>query len=112
MLKAANLTLAFVLELAALAALAYWGVQAGGSGPGPILLGLGAPLALGIIWGLFLAPKAGRRLPQPARLAAKVAVFGVVALALAAAGQPAAALLFAAVVAANLALSVAWQQDL
>src|SRR5436305_469570 len=95
MLKTANLALAFVLELVALAALAYWGVQTGSSGLGQILLGLGAPLALVVVWGLFLAPRAGWRPPYPARLALKGGVLGVAALALAAAGQPVLAIGFA-----------------
>ena len=42
--QAVSLTLRFVLELAALAALAYWGVHTGDSPLADVVLGVGAPL--------------------------------------------------------------------
>ncbi len=46
----ANLALRFVLELAALAALAYWGFHTGHSLLGDVALGVGAPLLAAVIW--------------------------------------------------------------
>ncbi|MEV0531152.1 YrdB family protein [Kitasatospora sp. NPDC050463] len=87
--------LAFALELGLLAALCYWGFK---SGSGPLtraLLGLGAPALAAITWGLFLAAGGPTvRLPLPAEIALKLAVFAVGALALNAAGRPALGLVF------------------
>ena len=87
-LKQANLALRFFLELAAWAALAYWGFLVG---DGPLLkalLALGAPLASIALWAAFGAPRAPRHLDQPWRLLLEVVVFGSAVPALLAAGQP------------------------
>lgn len=104
-LKNANLALAFLLELCALAALGYWGFRIGDGALAKIALGLGAPLLMAVFWGIFLAPRAVVRLPTPLIVALKVIVFGVAALALAAAGSPVLAAIFAVVVVINLALA-------
>ena len=59
---AADLGLRFLLEVAALTALASWGFHAGTSSAGDLGLGLGTPLAAATIWGVWAAPKSGRRL--------------------------------------------------
>ena len=109
-LKGLNLGLSFLLELAALAALGYWGAQAGGGTLGKIALAVGAPLLVAVVWGLFLAPRAPLPLGTPWRLLMKVGVFGTAAVALYAAGRPVLAGAFALVVAANLILAHAWRQ--
>jgi Protein of unknown function (DUF2568) len=65
-LKGLNLGVAFLLELAALAAFGYWGAQAGGGTLGKIALAVGAPLLVAVVWGLFLAPKAVLQAPSGA----------------------------------------------
>lgn len=104
-----NDVLRFVLELCALAALTYWGLQSGG-GPGRWLLALAAPLTMGVLWGLFMSPKAAMRLRDPLRLVAEVAIFGAAVLALAAAGRPGPAMVLAAAVAVHLLLTFPLQQ--
>lgn len=52
-LHAANEALAFLLELAALAALAWWGFTTGSSLLVRVLLGVGTPLVAVVLWGLF-----------------------------------------------------------
>lgn len=104
-MRSANLALRFLLELVALGVLAYWGWQAG-TGVVRMLLGVGAPLAFAAIWGVLVAPKASRRIPDPARLLLELVLFSVVVTALVAVGQPIWALVFAAVVAGNLSLMV------
>jgi Protein of unknown function (DUF2568) len=52
----ANLALRVVLELAALAALAAWGVHAGHSVVGKVALGVGALLVAAVACGMFAAP--------------------------------------------------------
>ena len=81
------LTLAFVAELAALAALAVWGWSAGGSTAGRLLLAVAVPVVAAVLWGVFAAPRAPVRLPAVAVLV-KVVVFGGAVLALVATGHP------------------------
>ena len=96
----ANLTVAFLLELCALAALGYWGVQTGDGPVAKTALGVGAPLLTAVLWGLFAAPRAPVSLPL-ARFAVQLLVFGSAALALYAIGHRALALTFAVLVVAN-----------
>ena len=106
-MKAANLALRFLLELAALGGLAYWGAHTG-SGVVKVLLAVAAPLLAAIVWGLFAAPKAARRLPRAPRVAVEAAVFGLAAAGLAVTGQGVVAAVFLAPVVANGALVYAW----
>ena len=78
---------AFAAELAALAALGYWGATAGGSTATRWLLALGAPLVAALLWGLFAAPQAVVQVAVLAVLT-KVVVFGAAAAALLATGSP------------------------
>lgn len=111
MVKTANLAVKFVLELVAIGTFAYWGAMAG-SGALAILLAIAAPTAAIIVWGLFLAPRAKRRLPLPARIPAELVVFGLAAASLAAVGSSIAAIVFGIVVIANaVLLSVFHQWD-
>ncbi|WP_219419350.1 YrdB family protein [Pseudonocardia nigra] len=107
-MRAANDLLAFVLELAALAALAVWGFTVGPNLIAAVVLGLGAPALLAVGWGTWLAPKSARRVPMPWRLVAKLAVFAVASAALAAAGHAGLTLVLAAVAVVNLALATVW----
>ena len=90
------LTLAFLSELALLAVLAIVGVNAGLGTAANIALAVLAPVAVAIIWGLALAPRARRRLPQPWRLGAEIVLFLAAAAGLAAVGALAWAIVFAA----------------
>ena len=109
-LKGANLALAFLLELCALAALGYWGFHAGRGTLAKVGLGLGAPLLATVVWGLFVAPKAAVAVPGAVHLALEVAVFGLAAVALYAAGQARPALAFALLVVLNRVLIAVWGQ--
>ncbi|HEX7022083.1 MAG TPA: YrdB family protein, partial [Trueperaceae bacterium] len=55
--KPASLALAFLFELGALAALAYWGFETGQGWAARIIFGLGAPVLAAVFWGTFLSPK-------------------------------------------------------
>ena len=83
--------LAFVVELAALGAVATWGWRSGGWAGG-----LGAALAFGTVWGLFVSPRAAVPITGVWWPLAKLAMFAVGALALStAAGMLPASVLFA-----------------
>jgi Protein of unknown function (DUF2568) len=109
-LKSSNLALRFLVELGALAAVAYWGVHTGQGLAPKLALGTGAPLLLAVVWGTFAAPKAAVQLPQPAKFVLGLVILEVAALMLALAGQRPLALAYAVVVALNAGLLLAWQQ--
>jgi hypothetical protein len=109
MLKSANLAVKFLLELAAFAALAYWGARTG-HGAWAVAAAIAAPLAAVIVWALFCAPRARRRLPVPTRAPLELAVFGLAAGGLAAAGAVTLAIVFGAVVIVNAVLLTVFRQ--
>lgn len=104
-LHLANEALALLVEIAMLAALASWGVMMGSHGVTAIALGVAAPLAAAVVWGLFAAPKARIRLPIAGVLIVKALVFGVAAAALAALGRRGLAMAFTAVAYVNGAIA-------
>src|SRR5215212_7080716 len=106
----ANDGLRFLLELAMLAALAYWGFTDHG-GAIQWLLGLGAPLLVAVIWGVFMSPKASHPTRDPVRILLELALFGSGVAALFAADRPALAVILAALVALHLTLTFALRQD-
>lgn len=105
MLRAANLALKFLLELAAFAAFAYWGAETG-TGAMSILLAVAAPAAAIALWAVLAAPKSARRLPLAARVPFELAIFALAALSLFAAGSAAPAAIFATAVVVNAVLLV------
>jgi Protein of unknown function (DUF2568) len=108
--KAVNAGLAFLLELAALVALAYWGFTLDAGTVARVALGLGAPAAMVVVWGRWLAPRSPRRPAMPWLVVAKLVVFALAAAALAAAGLGVLALVFAALAVLHLVLAVAVNQ--
>ena len=105
-----NLLVRLLLELAALAALAYWGFRAGHTLPARLALGLGAPLLAAAIWGQFVSPRAAVQVSAVTRLLLEALVLGGGAAALAAAGSPGPASILAAVAVVNRVLMAAWHQ--
>lgn len=95
-LFAANEVLAFFVELAALAFIAYGGLKAGG-----IALAVALPLSAAVLWGLFAAPRARFKAPRSARPAVKALVLGGGAMAISAAGHPLLGLAFGVIIGVN-----------
>jgi len=108
-LRAANLGLRFVLELATLAALAYWGFHTGQTLVTDVLLGVGAPLLAAVVWGVFAAPKSGRQLRGGALTAVQMAFFAAGVAARAPSGHPVLAAAFGVVVVVNAVLLRHWR---
>ncbi|KQV24046.1 MULTISPECIES: YrdB family protein [unclassified Kitasatospora] len=104
-LHVANEGLAFVLEVAALAVLAWWGWQFPDSTVLRLLLAVAAPVAAAVLWGLFAAPKARIPVPLPGVLAVKALVFGAAVAALYGVGRPGWAVVFAGVAVVNTTLA-------
>jgi uncharacterized membrane protein len=92
------LTVRFLCELAAVAAVAYGGYRAAGGIAG-VILGVVLAAALMALWGTFLAPRRRIDLPLAARLVLELGVWTVAAAALWTNGRTGlAALLFTAAV--------------
>ncbi|AOR33091.1 hypothetical protein BFF78_20285 [Streptomyces fodineus] len=102
---AANELLAFLLELAALACLGWWGFTVGAGAALHVLLGVGTPLLAIVLWALFAAPRARLRPRLPLVLVVKAVVLGGGATALYGVGHPVTAAAMAVVVVANTALA-------
>ena len=112
-----NLAVRFVLEIAALVAIGYWGWTQH-DGFVRYLLAIGGPLLAAVLWATFAVPDAPSRsgkapVPVPGiiRLALELALFAFAAWALYDAGNSLLALILAAVVVVHYALSydrIAW----
>ena len=110
-LRGGNLMLAFVLEVAMLAAFAL----AGWTGPKVLWLRIGLAIGLPglaiLLWAAWAAPRAGkRRLQMPALLIFKFAIFAAATAAWWVAGQPFIAAVFATLVAINLGAAALFKQ--
>ena len=112
-----NLTVRFLLEIAALVAIGYWGFSQH-AGIWRFIIGLGGPLIAAALWGTFAVPddpsrsgKAPVPVPGALRLVFELSLFGFAAWALYDAGSPVLALILGIVTIAHYALSydrVAW----
>jgi hypothetical protein len=109
-LQAANLAARFAIELAALAALAYWGFTLNATTMTRVLAGVGAPLLAAGLWAVFASPQAPVLLPAAGKIAVQVLVLGAAVVALLQAGRPALAVGFGTATGINAALLAWWQQ--
>ena len=98
---ALNSTVRLLLELCALVALVYWGIHTGDSMAEGIVITALAPGAAVFVWWKLLAPRSASWLTDTGRFLVEMAVFGLSALALAAAGQALLAISFAVVAVLN-----------
>lgn len=100
----------FALELCMLGAFVVWGFTAAIGRVAAVCLGVGAAVIAATVWGRYIAPKAARRLRDPARLALEVVLFSLATVALASVGHHLAAVVLAAAYIADTALLVALGQ--
>jgi len=110
MLASLNLAVRFLLELSALAALAYWGFHAT-AGPWRYVVAVVAPLTFAAAWGLFASPKARFKRKLGGQLAIEAVLFGIVTVALVAAGRAGLAVAFAAAAFVNRIVLTAMEQS-
>src|SRR6478752_5045838 len=94
-IRGANLGLKFLLELAAIAAVAIWGATIS------VWLAIAAPLTVILLWGRFAAPKSAHRLPRRSRIPFELTVFALACVALVAADKPLVAAVLAGLVVVN-----------
>jgi len=101
---AVNLGIRFLLELAMLVALGWVGGEIGSSLVVRVLLAIAFPLIAAVLWGMFIAPKAPRRLTDPAKLLVEIVLFAAAAVGLVVVGHPVLAAVLAVVFAVNTAV--------
>jgi hypothetical protein len=91
--------LRFFLELGAIVALGYWGVHASKDLPVQVVLAVGAPAVLIVVWALFVAPRAVYPMPRLAQAIVGGLLLEIAAVALVVAGQSLVGLVFGGLVA-------------
>jgi hypothetical protein len=99
-----NAPLAFLLELAMLAAYGYWGFHVGHAFALQLALGIGVPVVIVVIWAKWLAPRATKRLKMPWLVLVKAVLFGLAAYALYLSDQRGASMWFTLAIGAHLLL--------
>ena len=111
LLKSANLALAFLLELVALGAFAYFGFTATDTPAINIVLAIAFTVVAIVLWGLFAAPRSERRLRGRALIAFKVVFFALACGALVLANNLTLGIVLAVLTAINLLLAYIWKQE-
>jgi len=109
-LKGTNLGVRFLLELGMLAAVGYWGFKTGSGWSLKILLGIGLPTLIAVIWGMFIAPKATYPLSGASYLTVELLLLALGSLALFASGKPGLAWIYTIVLVVNKILLIVWKQ--
>ena len=110
-LKGINLGVRFLLELCMLAALGYWGFKMHSSWAMKLLLGIGLPILVAVIWGLLMAPKSAYRLSGIPFTVMDFILLGSGAAALYASGLEHLAWIYAIVLVGSEILRLIWKQD-
>lgn len=108
--KTLNLALAFFLELCLLAAFGYWGFQVRQGLFVRILTGIGLPVLVAVLWGVFLSPKAVVSLALPVKMCCKAVLFGTAVAMLYSTGRTALAISFGAATTINFLFIIIWKQ--
>lgn len=111
--KSVNLALRFLLELCALAAVAYWGSRVSTSTARNVAVAVAvvAPLVVAAVWGGFLAPNAAGRVDPSGRWALELLVLAAGVAALLAVDAPLLAVALAVVAVVNATLLHLWGLD-
>ncbi|WP_252504449.1 YrdB family protein [Sporosarcina sp. Marseille-Q4943] len=105
-----NLALRFMLEMSGLVAVSYWGFQTGSGFLMKSVLGIGSPLLMATIWGIFISPKAPLRGKGSGRVVLELIIFGVAAFALYDVGKPSLAIMLAILAVVSSILNHLWEQ--
>ncbi|MGZ6564364.1 MAG: YrdB family protein [Solirubrobacteraceae bacterium] len=103
-MKAANDVVRFLIEVATLIAVGYWGFHEHGSWLAKLVLGIGAPLLIAAVWSVWMAPQSSRRAGEGVRAVLEVVIFGFATAALAASTSAILAIMFGVVAGVNAVL--------
>lgn len=109
-LKGINLLVRFLLELCLLAAVGYWGFKTHSGREMKIVFGIGLPILIAVLWGLFVAPRATYPLTGISYLAVELILLGSGAVALFASGKPTLGWVYTITAIVNKVLLVLWKQ--
>jgi hypothetical protein len=109
-LKTLNLLVRFLLELCMLAAVGYWGFKVHSGWTTKIIFGIGLPILIAAVWGLFVAPKAIYPLSGASHVAISLLLLSAGAVALFAAGKANLGWVYLIVLAVNQILLLVWKQ--
>lgn len=71
-----NLAVRFLLEICILITVGYWGFKTGSGWPLKLLLGIGVPALIAVIWGMFGAPNSVFHLQGLLLLVLELIIFG------------------------------------
>lgn len=85
-MRAVGFAIRFLCELAAVAAVVWWGWP---------WAGIVGGIAVVVVWGLLIGPKARRRLADPSRLLVELAIFAAATVGFWSVGQHVGAIVFA-----------------
>lgn len=109
-LKSLNLLVRFLLELCMLAAVGYWGLSIQSSWAMKIILGIGLPILLIVIWSLFVAPRAVYPLRGISHVVLSLILLDSGAAALFASGKASMGWIYIAILIVNQVLLIVWKQ--
>ncbi len=105
-----NLALAFALELAMLAAFAFFGFRITDHSIVRWVLAIGLPVLVAGLWGILLAPKATHRLPMVPGILLSLGLFLLAAVALYVSDRPGLAIAMGAAAILHAVLAFVWGQ--
>ena len=108
-LKGLNLLTRFLLELGMLAAVGYWGFETGSGWGTKVILGIGLPLLIAVVWGLFVAPKARFPLRGASHLALSFILLSTGAIALFASHRADLGWVYSIILVVNQVLMILWK---
>ncbi|HNC08934.1 MAG TPA: YrdB family protein [Anaerolineales bacterium] len=109
-IKMLNLLVRFLLELCMLAAVGYWGFKTNSSWWIKILFGIGLPILIATLWGVFISPKATYPLNPASHLTLELILLASGTAALFASGKPSLGWAYSAVLIVNKVLMLIWKQ--
>jgi hypothetical protein len=93
-MKTTFLAFAFLMEIALIAALGYWGFQQTDISGLQYVLGIGLPLIAIFLWSYYAAPNSARRLELVQRIIFETVLFEIATALLWQVGKPKMALIF------------------
>ena len=108
-LKLLNVAVRFLLELCLLAAVGYWGFKTHSGWLLKILFGIGLPVLIAVLWGMFIAPKAIRPLSGISYLILELTLLASGSVALFASGKSTLGWVYTITLIVNKILLVVWK---
>lgn len=110
LIKIVNILIRFLIELCVIGILGYWGFHIGKEYFLKMLFGIGIPLLVIIIWGLFGSPAAPLQLTGFAKILLEILIFGSAIAALVHTGNIRVSILLGIVIILNSVLMMVWKQ--